>query len=216
MTLTEQSPIYQGQFGTFTIDEKDRLEVIIYRLGLTIASLSFCVGAGLLLWQGLTNTVMGALTPLFFLFMIGLAVSLQTIHIYLKPLHNALKLLLLIGFCSAIFFSFQSNNYLVYDIINNHFILLGIGCAFASLTGIFIKEAFCFNRLEAKFLSAIIPSLLLGYMFNLLPLNIEQFLLTSWCLLFLVFILRKSVQDIPSDIGDKSVFEYLKQQAQNS
>ena len=35
MTLTEQSLIYQGQFGTFTIDEKDRLEVIIYRLGLT-------------------------------------------------------------------------------------------------------------------------------------------------------------------------------------
>lgn len=212
MTLTEQSPIYQGQFGTFTINEKDRLEVIIYRVGLTIASLTFCIGSGLILKQGLTDTVMMALTPLFYLFMIGLAVSLQTIHIYLKPLHNALKILLLIGFGSTIYFSFQNHNYLIQDIINNHFILLGIGCSFAALTGIFIKEAFCFNRLEAKFLSGIIPALLLGYMFNLLPLNIEQFLLTTWCLLFIVFALRKSIQDIPSDIGDKSVFVYLKQQ----
>lgn len=212
MTLTEPSPTYQGQFGTFTINQQDRLEVIIYRVGLTIACFAFCLGTGLIFSQGLNNTVMMALTPLFYLFMIGLAVSLQTIHIYLKPLHNALKFLLLIGFGSTIYFSFHSHNYLILDIINNHFILLGIGCSFAALTGIFIKEAFCFNRLEAKFLSGIIPALLLGYMLNVFPLNIEQFLLTTWCFLFIIFVLRKSVQDIPSDIGDKSVFEYLKQQ----
>ena len=66
--MIQQSPIYEGQFGNFTINEGDRLEVIIYRLGLGIAGLSFCVGAGLVLWQGLTGSVMAVLTPLFYLF----------------------------------------------------------------------------------------------------------------------------------------------------
>ena len=213
--MIQQSPVYEGQFGSFTINEGDRWEVIIYRIGLAIACLSFSLGSGLLLWQGLTTTVQSALTPLFYLFIFGLGLSLQTIHIYLKPLHNSLKIFWLIGFLTTIFFSFRSGNELVNLIRENHFILLGIGFIFVSLTGIFIKEAFCFNRLEAKFLSFLIPTLILGYMLELMPLAIEQFLLTTWCFLFLIFVLRKSIQDIPSDIGDKSVFAYLKQQRQS-
>ena len=209
--MVQQSPVYQGQFGNFTIDKNDRIEVITYRVGLGLACLSFCVGTGLVLSQGLTTSVMSVLTPLFYTFILGLGISLQTIHIYLKPLHIALKVFWLIGLASAIFFSFQSSNSLAVYLDNNRFILLGIGFVFVSLTGLFVKEAFCFNRLEAKFLTFIIPTLILGYMFNLLPINVEQFLLSSWCFLFLIFVLRKSVQDIPGDIGDKSVFAHLKQ-----
>jgi uncharacterized integral membrane protein len=35
-------------------------------------------------------------------------------------------------------------------------------------------------------------------------------LLVAWAILFLVFALRKAVQPIVPDIGDKSVFAYLK------
>ena len=211
--MIQQSPTYEGQFGTFTIDENDRFEVISYRIGLGIACLSLCVGSFLVLTQGLTsNNVMMSLTFLLYLFIAGLGVSLQTIHIYLKPLHNALKVFWLVGLISTIVFTFQSSDYLIRYTIDNRFCLLGIGFVFASLTGLFIKEAFCFNRLEAKFLVPIIPTLILGFMFDVLPIQFGQFLLTSWCLLFIVFILRKSIQDIPSDVGDKSVFAYLKQQ----
>jgi uncharacterized integral membrane protein len=89
-------------------------------------------------------------------------------------------------------------------------VLWGIGFTFAALTGIFFKEAFCFNRLETKLLTPLVPLLLLGHLFGWLPLGTEQLLLAAWAVLFVVFALRKAVQPIVPDIGDKSVFAYLK------
>jgi uncharacterized integral membrane protein len=88
---------------------------------------------------------------------------------------------------------------------------LGVGFTFAALTGIYFKEAFCFNRLETKVLTPLVPVLLLGHLSGVLPLAWEQVLLGIWAVLFIVFALRKVVQAIPPDIGDKSVFAYLKQ-----
>jgi uncharacterized integral membrane protein len=36
----------------------------------------------------------------------------------------------------------------------------------------------------------------------------------TWAILFIIFALRKVLQPIPPDIGDKSVFDYLKRQKQ--
>ncbi|HEY9707036.1 MAG TPA: DUF2301 domain-containing membrane protein, partial [Oculatellaceae cyanobacterium] len=74
------------------------------------------------------------------------------------------------------------------------------------------KEAFCFNRFETKFLTPLLPILLLGHLAGVLPTSWEQVLLGLWAVLFAVFALRKAVQQIPADIGDKSVFAYLKEQ----
>lgn len=205
-----ESQIYQGQFGNFIITEDDRKEVMIYRLGLGLAGLSFALGVLLFFIMGLTPLNEKVLTILFTIFILSLGVSLQTIHIYLKPLHNTLKVFWLIGTISTIIFFIESKGYLVTYVQNQPLSLLGIGFIFASLTGIFIKEAFCFNRIESKFLTFIIPSLLLGYIIGILPLKLEQILLTLWAMLFLVFIMAKSIQEISPDIGDKSVFEYLK------
>jgi uncharacterized integral membrane protein len=87
--------------------------------------------------------------------------------------------------------------------------LLGVGFIFASLTGIYFKEAFCFNRLETKFLTPLVPTLLLGHLLGILPLNWEKGLLILWATLFVIFALRKLSQPLPNDIGDKSVFEHL-------
>jgi uncharacterized integral membrane protein len=45
--------------------------------------------------------------------------------------------------------------------------------------------------------------------------EVERFLLISWAVFFAIFALRKSFQDIPADIGDKSVFAYLESTARN-
>ena len=90
--------------------------------------------------------------------------------------------------------------------------ILGIGFTFAALTGIFFKEAFCFNRFETKILTFLVPVLLLGHLINLIPQTVEASLLAIWAGLFLVFAIRKAIQAIPPDLGDKSVFEYLKNQ----
>lgn len=211
---TLSKPIYQGQFGEFTITDGDRQEVILYRTGLAIAGGSWAIGV-VVLFIFMANhhpQLLTALTPLFFLFSAGLGLSLWKIHIYMVVLHRLLQLFWLIGTVAAAVFMIYSPEPLSLFIYSHPLSILGIGSIFAALTGIFFKEAFCFNRLETKFLTPLIPLLLLGHLFSFLPAAVEQVLLILWAGLFLVFVYRKVVQPIPPDIGDKSVFDYLQRQ----
>jgi uncharacterized integral membrane protein len=207
-----ESKVYQGQFGEFTITESDRQGVIIYRTGLMVAALSFALGSGLVLWQGNNSTVLTALTPLFACFCLALGVSLATIHIYLAPLHRLLQGFWAIGSIAALVLALQSSQPLALTVYNQPFALFGIGFTFAALTGIYFKEAFCFSRFETKLLTPLVPILLLGHLLGVLPVDGERILLALWAVLFIVFALRKVTQAIPPDIGDKSVFAYLKEQ----
>ncbi|MGB3692887.1 MAG: DUF2301 domain-containing membrane protein [Spirulinaceae cyanobacterium] len=209
-----ETEIYQGQFGEFTINDRDRAEVVVYRAGLMASALSFALGSGLILWQGITPTVSLITNLLFGVFILGLGVSLTTIHIYLKPLHRVLQGFWLVGTIASGVLAWQSGNSLAVFVYNHPLTIFGVGFLFAALTGIFFKEAFCFNRLETKILTPLIPLLLLGHMSNILSLGAEQVLLATWAIFYLIFAIRKSVQAIPPDIGDKSVFVYLKQQKQ--
>jgi uncharacterized integral membrane protein len=209
---TTMSPVYQGQFGEFTITESDRREVILYRAGLTIAGLSFALGTALFLGWGDSGIVLQLLTLLYGLFSLGLGLSLWHIHIYLKFLHRLLQLFWLIGSISAIVFTLYSSEPLAAFVYHQPLSIFGIGFSFAALTGIFFKEGFCFDRLETKFLTPLLPLLLLGHLFGALPVAIEKSLLVAWAGLFLVFVFRKVIQAIPPDIGDKSVFEHLAKQ----
>jgi uncharacterized integral membrane protein len=212
MTTQTISPeIYQGQFGEFTITESDRQSVIIYRAGLTIAALCFAIGSGLVLFYPQTTAIQ-ALTPLYTCFSLALGVSLLTIHIYMASLHRILQLFWIIGSISAFIFGHSDSQAFAITIYNQPLTILGIGFTFAALTGIYFKEGFCFHRLETKILTPIVPLLLLGHLTGILSTQAEQVLLAIWAILFLVFAIRKVIQAIPPDIGDKSVFDYLKNQ----
>lgn len=204
-------PIYQGQFGEFTITKDDRQGVMIYRAALLISALSFAIGVTLLLWQGNNPAILALLSPLYTVFVISLGVSLLTIHIYMAVLHRALQAFWLIGAVAAVVIAHADSEPFVMTIYTHPLTILGIGFTFAALTGLFFKEAFCFNRFETKLLTPIVPGLLLGHLLGILPLPIEKVLLAAWAVLFVVFALRKIVQAIPADIGDKSVFDYLRQ-----
>lgn len=211
-TKLEQLAVYQGQFGEFTITQNDRTEVIIYRLGLCLAAFNFALATLLVLIVGGKPWVLNLLTLLFILFSVGLGISLATIHIYLRPLHRLLQIFWIIGTSTALIIAWQSSDPLAIFVYNHPLTLFGIGFTFVALTGIFFKEAFCFNRLETKFLTLLVPSLLLGHLTGILPVRVEVVFLASWGLLFVIFGLRKTIQAIPPDIGDKSVFTYLEQQ----
>jgi uncharacterized integral membrane protein len=133
------------------------------------------------------------------------------IHIYLAPLHRLLQVFWGIGGIVSAVLALSSSEPLALFVYNHPTSILGVGFTFAALTGIYFKEAFCFNRLETKVLTPLVPVLLLGHLSGVLPLAWEQVLLGIWAVLFIVFALRKVVQAIPPDIGDKSVFAYLKQ-----
>ncbi len=214
MTQLKQSEpeVYQGQFGEFTIEQSDRSGVIIYRSGLMVAALSFAIASWLVLSLGATPTVLTALTALYAVFWIALGVSLVTIHIYLAPLHRLLQIFWGIGGIAAIVLALSSREPLALLVYNHPTAIFGVGFTFAALTGIYFKEAFCFNRIETKFLTPLVPLLLLGHLAGVLPMYWEQLLLGLWAVFFVVFALRKVVQPIPPDIGDKSVFAYLKEQ----
>ncbi|HEY9845114.1 MAG TPA: DUF2301 domain-containing membrane protein [Candidatus Caenarcaniphilales bacterium] len=206
---SEQPEVYQGQFGEFTITQADRRGVIIYRSALLVAAFCFAIGTVAVLWQGDSPTILKALSINYACFCLALGVSLATIHIYLAPLHRTLQICWVIGCTAAIWVAFHNEQPLAMSVYRHPETLIGVGFTFVALTGIFFKEAFCFNRLETKLLTPLIPFLLLGHWAGVLPVQGEQALLACWAILFLVFGLRKAVQPIPPDIGDKTVFAYL-------
>jgi uncharacterized integral membrane protein len=214
MTIAAAPEIYDGHFGPFTITDTDRREVVIYRAGLTLAAVSLAVGVIGLLTIGPEPLVLQAIAALYGLFWLGLGVSLWYIHIYMRPLHLALQGFWAIGGVASLAAALVDGRPFALTVYQQPLWIWGIGFTFAALTGIFFKEAFCFNRLETKFLTLLVPALLLGHMGGILPIGVEQGAIGAWAILFSIFAARKVVQAIPPDIGDKSVFDHLKQQGQ--
>jgi uncharacterized integral membrane protein len=212
----DSDDVYQGQFGEYTITAADRRGVMLYRAGLAVAALSFALGVALGLARPSSTPAMYGLSGVYTLFWLGLGLSLATIHIYLIPLHRLLQGFWLVGGIASLVVAHYGEGPFVATVVQSPETLWGVGFTFAALTGIYFKEAFCFNRLETKLLTPIVPLLLLGHLFNLLPPLGEQILISLWAFLFLVFALRKAVQPLVPDIGDKSVFDYLKQGQQPS
>jgi uncharacterized integral membrane protein len=130
----------------------------------------------------------------------------------MKFLHQILQIFWIIGSISALIFAHSDSQAFAITVYNQPLTILGIGFTFAALTGIYFKEGFCFNRLETKILTPIVPILLLGHLTGTLPNQAEKILLATWTICFLIFAVRKIIQPIPPDIGDKSVFDYLKKQ----
>ncbi len=209
---TKMTEIYEGQFGTFTIDQSDRQEVVLYRAGLAIAAIS--VGLAVFCLFFFSEMAAQVATICYGLLWLGLGLSLFKIHIYVKPLHQTLQAFWAIGGLASLVIAFTYATPLALTAYQQPLTIFGIGFTFAALTGIFFKEAFCFNRLETKFLVFLVPGLLLGHMAGVLSPSIESGLLVAWAGLFAVFALRKVIQPIPPDIGDKSVFEYLAKERQ--
>lgn len=207
-----QPEIYQGQFGAYHITDADLRGVRLYRAGLTVAAVAFAVGTGLALRFWDMPAIVQSLSLCYTLFWLGLGLSLATIHIYLVPLHRLLQGFWLIGGIASLALAHGIDGPFAETVVTQPQSLWGVGFTFAALTGIFFKEAFCFNRLETKLLTPLVPLVLLGHLFGFLGGAPAQVLLGLWAALFLVFALRKLAQPLVPDIGDKSVFEYLKQQ----
>jgi uncharacterized integral membrane protein len=210
--LHEQPVVYQGQFGAYTITDDDLKGVKLYRAGLIMAALAFAVGTGLGLTQFNNPLAVQAVSWLYTVMWLSLGLSLATIHIYLVPLHRLLQGLWLIGGIASLAIAHTVDEPFLQTVVDNPQTIWGVGFTFAALTGIFFKEAFCFNRFETKLLTPLVPLILLGHLTGIVPADAQQILLALWAILFLVFALRKALQPLVPDIGDKSVFDYLKQQ----
>ena len=206
--MTTADPQFEGMYGTYTITEQDRREVQRYRFALLVCGLS--LSAGLMQWWQI-----GGGQAWFWVLPLaaGLGLALQWIHIYLRPLHQALQLFWLLGCLGwATLMVVSGPNQALATLHNQPIWILAIGPLFAALAGIGFKEFFCFRRPEAIGLTLLLPVALLGRLSTLLSAEICLGLLTTAALLLVVLALRKFGIPAAADVGDKSVFAYLEQQ----
>jgi len=205
---SSSDPVFEGVFGTYTIDDKDRREVLGYRLALTAVA----VGQLGLLWQWRQFGV-ELLWPWLLLMAAGLGLALQWIHIYLRPLHLALKLFWLLGCGGGLLLAWRLGPAgMLPSLAHQPLGILAIGPFFAALCGVGFKEFFCFRRPEAVGVTLLLPVALLGRLSGLLDPEATLSLLALESALLLVLCLRKFPMAAAADVGDKSVFIHLERQ----
>jgi len=201
-------PELQGVYGPYRITAADRREVLGYRLSLGLAALA---QAALLLqwhWRGGEGAWLWLL-PL----AAGIGLALRWIHIYLRPLHQALQALWLLGCLGLLGLAWRVGPAAMASQVSaDGRWIWAIGPLFAALAGIGFKEFFCFRRAEAIGVTLLLPVALLGHLSGLLPPLLVGQLLALEAALLLVLCLRKLPMAAAADVGDKSVFAYLEEQ----
>ena len=204
----QSSNSIQGVYGDFIVTSSDKKEVLLYRLSILFCGLFFSIGISNWLYNGSNQT---------WIYLVGMSISiglsLKWIHIYLRPLHQALIVLWLLGSIGflILFYLYGLTN-IIYVIRENPKLILLIGPLFASLTGIGFKEFFCFRRIEAIGITIFIPIALIGYLTELVNERFTFAMLLISSLQLLTMGIRKFNLPAEADIGDKSVFDFLESQ----
>ena len=203
----DQGPdqLHQGMFGTYRITAADRREVTAYRIA--VLTLAVAQLGCLVQWAWVGSAWIGLwLVPM----AVALGLALHWIHIYLRPLHLALRLLWLLGVGGGVALACQAGPARMGNtLLEQPLWILAVGPYFAALTGLGFKEFFCFRRLEAVGVTLLTPLLLLLALVGAVPLERQGPLWFLEAILLLLLAVGKFRLDPGADIGDKSVFEEL-------
>lgn len=203
-----QGPL-DGRYGPWYFRQSDANDVLTYRLSLGAMALTTTSSLAL----ALTNHTAPLLhDSLYFATLAFFGLALNKIHIYMKPMHDLLKTLWLLGLLGSLALSVSpltGAQGLVHAIMSHPALLLASGWWFVALTGLFVKEAACFGRLEAIALIALVPALTGGHFISLLSHEAEVYGAALFSAVFIFFSIRKLLQDTLDDVGDMSVFEHL-------
>lgn len=202
---------FEGKFGNWYLRQSDANGVLGYRVAVAVMALCMSASVGLAVTKGgeVSSSVYDAL---YFTNLAAFGVALQQIHIYMTPLHNALKVLWGLGLAASIGLAASpvlGEGGLVLGVYEHPALLLAVGWQFVALTGLFIKEAACFGRFEAISLIFLVPLLAGGHFLGFLPESVESFSAVAFAVSFLFFSARKFMQPATDDIGDMSVFDHL-------
>ncbi|XP_028800964.1 uncharacterized protein LOC114756181 [Neltuma alba] len=211
----DNSVVYQGLYGPWTVDKSDIREVILYRSGLVIAASSFVLAASAAFLPDdslLSSTIKQNHDYLYVAGSCGLGLSLLLIHIYVSEIKRTLQALWVLGILGScatyIAVAQPANQSLIHCILDNPSTVWLVGPLFAALTGLVFKEGLCYGKLEAGLLTFVIPTVLLGHLTGLMDNEVKLALLAAWMVLFVIFAGRKFTQPVKDDIGDKSVFMF--------
>lgn len=206
---TAASPaVHQGIFGEFTITQQDQREVLTYRLALSAVALGEL--ALLVQWYRWGPALAW---PWLLLMAAGLGLALLRIHIYLRPLHLALKAFWLLGCLGGLLLAVRVGpNQMLPVLARQPLWILAVGPFFAALAGVGFKEFFCFQRPEAIGVTLLLPLALLGRLTGVIGPELTMALLALQAVLLVLLCLRKFPMPTAADVGDKSVFAHLERQ----
>jgi len=195
-------------FGEFTITKQDQREVLTYRLALSAVALGEL--ALLVQWYRWGPALAW---PWLLLMAAGLGLALLRIHIYLRPLHLALKAFWLLGCLGGLLLAVRVGpDHMLPVLARQPLWILAVGPFFAALAGVGFKEFFCFQRPEAIGVTLLLPLALLGRLAGVLGSEPTMALLALQAGLLLLLCLRKFPMPTAADVGDKSVFDHLERQ----
>ncbi|XP_052205931.1 uncharacterized protein LOC127810462 [Diospyros lotus] len=211
----DQTVVYEGAYGPWSVESSDVREVILYRSGLVTAAASFVIAASTAFLpddSSLSGLIKNNLDWLYAFGAGGLGLSLLLIHIYVTEIKRTLQALWALGVLgsSATYISLAqpAGENLIQYVVDNPTAVWFVGPLFAALTGLVFKEGLCYGKLEAGILTFVIPSVLLGHLSGLMDNGVKTTLLGLWMALFIIFAGRKFTQPVKDDIGDKSVFMF--------
>lgn len=187
-----------------SLELKDRISVVLYRMGIIFSGLLMLACSLLMLtheepewWTWFS----GALLVGLYIFT---GVSVFNIHLYLGSLKRFLKGMYLfsIGLLLILFFIGGGNPFLsILKIPLTSLLLLPL---FGCLAFIGAKEAYCFNLFEGYVLALLLPSYILLWSVGGIEIKIYGLIICSVLMLFLG--LRKAVMPLSFDIGDKAKY----------
>lgn len=203
---------FDGRYGQWNLTQEDVDGVKVYRTALGVCSAAVFAATAISV-SGLMDVSPRLYDALFLVEAAAFGVALQTIHIYMKPMHNTLKALWGAGVAGAVALGISpllSTGGLVTEVYAHPALLLAVGWQFVSLTGLFFKEAICFGRTEAIALTALLPILTGGHFLGVFPAGVEAGLALAFSSTFVFFAARKLfLQPALDDLGDKSIFDHL-------
>lgn len=204
---------FDGKFGTWYLTQGDADGVLLYRACMLTMALAAALGTALATTGGGAGMPVagGVYDGLGAVFALSFGGALMSIHIYVRVLHNALKVLWAAGAAGGLVLAASPlvQGGVVQAVFDKPELLLAVGWMFVALTGVFVKEAVCFARLEALALIALLPVLTGGHFLHALSAPTERSGAVVFSVLFVVFALRKFMQPAADDLGDLSVFTYL-------
>ncbi len=203
---------FEGYYGKYQITNEDQEEVRKYRIALLCCGISFVGGVSHWLFFG------PAFAWIWLLLMsASLGLALLWIHIYIQLLHKVLQILWAFGSIGILILLFTGNpQEMLAHLASDRISTLFIGPYFAALTGLGFKEFFCFRRPEAIGVTIFIPISLACHFLGILNQEFIMLLICCSAILLLILALRKFGMAASLDIGDKSIFEYLKNPANHS
>lgn len=188
---------YAGQFGPWYLRQGDVDDVWAYRILLFLTALQVAAipvvthlltsGGGMSSADGLivlggaeagstTSATTGLSSSIYDLLVLGASMtfglSLRYIHIYLRPLHTALKVCWASGMVGAAVCVLTLHS-VAGAAVTHPMSLLASGWVLVALTGVFVKEAFCFRRGPALLLALLTPALAAGHFLHVLVADVD-------------------------------------------